>query len=69
MLISVAGFLATTALFVLLVAREMNRVSAPSVGRTQRPGFRGRTVSRRTELLLWAAVTVLLVPRVIELMT
>lgn len=69
MLILVAGFLASTALLVLLVAREINRVSAPSVGGSHRPSFRGRTVSPRTELLLWAACTALLVPRVIELMT
>lgn len=68
MLILVAGFLAATALFVLLVAREINRVSAPSVGGSHRPSFRGRTVSGRTELLLWTACAGLLFPRVIELL-
>jgi len=69
MLISVAGFLVTAALFVLLVDREINRVKAPAVGGPHRPTFGGVTVSRRAELLLWVAVAVLMVPRVVELLT
>lgn len=69
MLISVAGFVVTTALFVLLVDREINRVRAPAVGGPHRPTFAGITVSLRAELLLWVAVAVLMVPRVIELLT
>lgn len=68
MLISVAGFLAVTALFALLVAHEVVRVSASSVRGSHRPSIWGRTVSGRTELLLWIACTALLLPRVIELL-
>lgn len=69
MLISVAGFLVTTAMFVLLVDREINRVKAPAVGGRHRPNFGGLTVGGRAELVLWVAVAALMVPRVIELLT
>lgn len=69
MLISFAGFLAVTALFALLVAHEIIRVSAPSVRGSHRPSIWGKTISGRTELLLWTACAGLLLPRVIELLT
>lgn len=69
MLISVAGFVVTATLFVVLVDREINRVRAPAVGGPHRPTFGGLTVSRRAELVLWFAVVALMVPRVIELLT
>lgn len=68
MLISVAGFLAVTALFAVLVAHEVIRVSAPTVRGSHRPSIWGKTISGRTELLLWVACTALLLPRVIELL-
>lgn len=68
MVIGIAGFLAVSALFALLVAHEAIRVSAPSVRGSHRPSIWGKTISGRTELLLWTACAALLLPRVIELL-
>lgn len=68
-MLTLLGLLATLTLFVLLVAREMSRVSAASVGGSHRPSVWGRTVSLPAEGLLWAASAVLLLPRVFDLLT